>query len=324
MDIIDIYLSDEDRINYLADLYSLQNTLHEAESFIRLSKIIAERYLKDKLEGYRTEILHRNGVVVFKNLPIDSTLPITPSDGIRPESKRHISEAVLLGVVSALGYIPYSFLQEKNGVLVHEVAPILSLKDSISSNGIVDFEFHTDGAYLERQIRPHILSLLCLRDEHNTPTKLALLSEVVEKLSDNTLFELMKKNYLHHPPETFNDNGKIRAPILCRKGDQLEIAVSLHNVEPLTIEAKIALEELKERARETYVEIEWRPGDMIIFNNLRCLHARGPILGDRWLQRCYGNLNQNTNRVVDLQTISLSNNSSLANENRECYVHKSS
>lgn len=104
----------------------------------------------------------------------------------------------------------------------------------------------------------------------------------------------------------------------------MEIAVSLHNVEPLTIEAKIALEELKERARETYVEIEWRPGDMIIFNNLRCLHARGPILGDRWLQRCYGNLNQNTNRVVDLQTISLSNNSSLANENRECYVHKSS
>ncbi|PWC10288.1 TauD/TfdA family dioxygenase [Brenneria corticis] len=32
----------------------------------------------------------------------------------------------------------------------------------------------------------------------------------------------------------------------------------------------------------------WKPGDLVVFSNLRCVHGRGEIKGRRWLQRCYG------------------------------------
>jgi hypothetical protein len=30
------------------------------------------------------------------------------------------------------------------------------------------------------------------------------------------------------------------------------------------------------------------PGQLLIFNNRRCLHGRGPVEGKRWIKRIYG------------------------------------
>ncbi|HHW4672401.1 MAG TPA: hypothetical protein ACQGQF_00945 [Xylella fastidiosa subsp. pauca] len=67
---------------------------------------------------------------------------------------------------------PFTYQEEKRSALLHDITPIIA-----SSN------FHTDGAYLERHLRPHTLSLLCLVDTSQTGTWLASLQAALPLLS---------------------------------------------------------------------------------------------------------------------------------------------
>ena len=77
------------------------------------------------------------------------------------------------------------------------------MEKSISSNGTDDFNFHTDGAYLSREIRPHALSLLCIINKANTPTNIASLNQCIKEMPQEDLNTLSQKLFIHHPPETF-------------------------------------------------------------------------------------------------------------------------
>lgn len=272
----------------------------ETEKFIRLSHIVAKQYLPISPQIMHEGIRNNNGFIIIRNLPLDNILPETPNDGCRPESKTSVSEGVLLGVVSALGYNPFAYSQEKNGALVHEIAPAAARADSVSSNGVVSFDFHTDGSHLGRPLRPHILALLCLRDTGKVPTKLTRLGDVLERLDIDDVLELMRNQFAHTPPETFNATFQTQGPVLHRRGDQIEVAVSTHNVTPQNDRARSALKNFRKAVEECHQKVQWSPGDMVIFNNLRCLHARGEIVGDRWLQRCYGTELLQASRKIDL------------------------
>ncbi len=294
-------LSDADRAAFGEDLKQLADALeYEAERFLHLSRILAAQYLPFQSEVMHNEIRHNNGFIVIRNLPIDTELPETPADGKRPLQKAMISEAVLLGMVSALRYSPFSYSQEKEGALVHEIAPVRSKSNSVSSNGVVNFDFHTDGSHLNRDFRPHVLALLCLRDTGATPTKLSRLGDVLERMPPEMVFELMQSNFIHTPPDTFEGMEPVCGPVLWRRDDKLEVAVSTHNARPTTPAATEALAKFRALAETCHQKVSWAPGDMVIFNNLRCLHARGEIKGDRWLQRCYGNEQKFSPRVIDL------------------------
>lgn len=294
-------LTEKEKSDYFNDLLSITHKLcDDANNFIRLAEIIARQHLKADALCLHHNLLYQKGFLLIRNLPIDPQLPHTPDDGWRPNGKTYISEAVLLGIVSALKYQPFSFLQEKQGKLVHEIAPVKNLAHTISSNGTVSFDFHTDGAYLTRTIRPHILALMCLRNTGNTPTKISRLGCILKNMEPKFIQELLSPSFLHHPPTSFEDNNIVKAPVLKCIDDKIEIAVSTHNVEPLTKKAKAALSQLRQIADEVRIEINWQPGDLLIFNNLRCLHARGQTTGDRWLQRCYGSQDIDTSRIIDL------------------------
>src|SRR5579862_3608254 len=79
--------------------------------------------------------------LVIENLPVDFKLPPIPSDGKRPSSKQAVSEAVIAGLVSEWGEV-MSYINEKQGAPIHEVAPVPGMERLQSNSGRVRFGFH--------------------------------------------------------------------------------------------------------------------------------------------------------------------------------------
>ncbi|WP_099142932.1 TauD/TfdA family dioxygenase [Xenorhabdus kozodoii] len=169
------------------------------------------------------------------------------------------------------------------------MVPVKSKENIPSSNGTVEFDYHTDAAYLNRNIRPHTLSLICLTDRYKTGTKLASLSEALERISEDEINTLMSKLYIHTAPATFNvDCKKANTSVLDSIDGIYEMKVAFHNTVGINEKAQNALSRLHDAIDDVVFTQEWNPGNLLIFNNLRCVHGRGEVKGERWLQRCYG------------------------------------
>ena len=291
---------------YKKDLLSLcelnNELLRLPKEFIRISEIITRNTLKLDFKKISKQLKVSAGFCVIKNLPLDDNIPETPTNGIRPSLKSNLSEAIILGIISAINYRPFSYAQEKNGALIHEITPIKERNHSKSSNGTVELDFHTDAAYLERSIRPNILALFCLKNSCKTPTKIIQLSAILDHLSDLEIYELMQNNYLHCPPNTFTDTSPTKGAVLCRHNDRIEITLSSHNTSGFTSLAETSLAKLRFLAEKYAFCVHTKPGDLVIFNNFRCLHGRGKIKEDkdRWLQRGYGSENLKSGQILDI------------------------
>ena len=261
--------------------------LHQPVDIERTGRV-ARHYLND-LPSLRKTLSSGEGYIIFSGLPQDNVIPTPPRKDNELTGKTRISESVLLGVTEAIGFHPFSYREEKNGVLVHDVTPFPEKINAVSSNGIKAFPWHTDAAYLNRNIRPATLSLYCLNNQARSGTRLAAVDEILRQLSENEISILTTARFLHHAPETFTvKKEQVIASVLDRVDGCYELKLSSHNIEPLTPEAKNALNALLSAMDNVAITHEWHPGDMVIFSNTRCVHARGNIEGKRWLQRCYG------------------------------------
>ncbi|OCQ52472.1 L-asparagine oxygenase [Photorhabdus australis subsp. thailandensis] len=264
------------------------------------SKKIAEKFLPN-IQELQYEINYGKGYIQFSNIPIDKNIPSYPTDGKRSKEKELISELSILGISSALGFHPFSYKQEKDGALVHEIVPIKSKENTASSNGSIEFDYHTDAAYLNREIRPQTLTLICLVDKYKTGTKLASLREALKKISKDEIETLMSDLFIHFAPATFNiENKKVKTSVLDRINGSYEIKVAFHNTIATNEKAQKALSNLRNAIDNIAIIQEWVPGDLVIFNNLRCVHGRGEVKGERWLQRCYGSSIVPTASVLEL------------------------
>jgi L-asparagine oxygenase len=287
--------------NDIDEYFSLQKeTLDFSNKFIENSKTIAQKHLKLDFYKIDNQIKHEEGFVVFRNLPLDNCLPETPTNGLRPQSKEQTSEAVILGIIRALNYSPFSYLQEKNGDLIQEISPIQKKESTKSSNGRVELDYHTDAAFLKRKIRPNVLALYCLKNECKTPTQIVQIRSILEHLTDFEVHELMKKNFVFSPPSTFTNVAPCKVAVLYKHFDKIEITISSYNVKATSVSANNALVKLREIAKKHSVAIHARSGDLIVFNNLRCLHGRGAIKSNRWLQRVYGSAHLDSGQVLNL------------------------
>ncbi|PHM70622.1 hypothetical protein Xkoz_03063 [Xenorhabdus kozodoii] len=99
----------------------------------------------------------------------------------------------------------------------------------------------------------------------------------------------MSKLYIHTAPATFNvDCKKANTSVLDSIDGIYEMKVAFHNTVGINEKAQNALSRLHDAIDDVVFTQEWNPGNLLIFNNLRCVHGRGEVKGERWLQRCYG------------------------------------
>ncbi|MDJ0515826.1 MAG: TauD/TfdA family dioxygenase [Trichodesmium sp. MO_231.B1] len=96
-------------------------------------------------------------------------------------------------------------------------------------------------------------------------------------------------------PESFKVwNGKViqselRPLVTENHNGELEIVANLYAVKSITNEAKTAVDALSNVLPYVSQAIILQRGDMLLFDNSKCLHGRAAISqnGDRWLQRLF-------------------------------------
>ena len=221
--------------------------------------------------------------LVIHNLPIDQKLGKPPVDGKRPQHKTtDISEKILLGISAVCGLLPLAYQQEK-GVLVQEITPVPGKERSLSNEGSISLGYHTDGAILKRCYRPEFLFLLGLINESNIPTYIAELNKALAEISPRHRQLLQQPLFRVEMPESFNLwNGKViqselRPLVTENHNGELEIAANLYAVKSITQEAKTAVDALSNVLPYVSQAIVLQRGDMLLFNNCKCLHGRAAI-----------------------------------------------
>ncbi|MHA1066460.1 TauD/TfdA family dioxygenase [Enterobacter ludwigii] len=280
------------------DLYNLSACIDQLS--ISKSIDIAKKYIGN-MDDIVNELECGCGYYIIKNVPVDDHIPEPPYDGLRPYKKGYVSELALAGITGALGYNVFSYLQEKNGAFFHDITPAYGKEDTRSSNGVVDFSFHTDAAYLKRELRPETLSLLCINNDSKTATQIISLNTLLDILPESTITKLKANDFIIRSPDSFDIKEETRASILYEYEGNLEIQLSIEFTSALNYEAKKAQEFLSEAANVAASNLMWDKGDFLIFNNRRTLHGRKGIKGKRWLQRCYGSKKISPYKIIGLE-----------------------
>lgn len=236
-----------------------------------------------------------NPYQIINGLPVDSKLMGVPKDGKRPSWKKtYVTEAVLIGIAKAIELEPISYLQEKNGILIQEIAPIPGKETELSNAGRVSLGFHTDHAILPSIYRPDFLMLMGLVNEDRVPTRIACLDDALEKLPREAETVLRQPCFRIESPDSviFPNGIKMMSawrPLLTTGFHaQTEFAGNLYSVRSMNKEAEEAVRIFEEILTEVTREVVLDPGTLIIFDNKRTLHGRPSVKkGDRWLQRLF-------------------------------------
>ncbi|MEY9894503.1 L-asparagine oxygenase [Catenulispora sp. MAP12-49] len=246
------------------------------------------------------------GVGYVRNLPVDAVLPGTPADGGPVNGKpSYVAEGVLLGLSGLLGE-PVGFMTEKQGQLVHDVVPVPGgAKTQTNQGSTVFLNFHNDivhdhiGRY--DVSNPDFLVLSCLRADHEgiAATYYADARDIVAALDDHALEILRSPLFRLNAPGSYvrdvAGGGEVLSdpvPILSGPEAFPEIAVSANGVRAMTSGAQAVLDRLQAACREVSHQVFLRPGQALLINNRKGLHARSQFTArydgeDRWLQRTY-------------------------------------
>lgn len=246
------------------------------------------------------------GVALIGNLPVDGALPATPHDGGPSAHKdTFVAEGVLLGLSGLLGE-PVGMLTEKDGRIIHDVVPVPGGERTQTNQGSRAFlNFHSDIVYdaVGRYdlANPDFLVLNCLRADHEgqAVTSYADARDIAAALDEDVLATLRSPLFRLNAP-----GGYTRAhaggaevlsdpvPVMGGAAAYPEIAVSANGVRPLTTAAGAALLRLQEVCRSVAQPVRLRPGQALLVNNRKGVHARSGFSPrydglDRWLQRTY-------------------------------------
>lgn len=241
------------------------------------------------------------GILLLRGLPIDPELEAiaTPPHAERSEDKTsHVSERCLAMIGSRLGHL-VSYIQEKNGDLFQNLAPVKGAEQvQTSSSSEVRLQFHRETVF--HPYPPEFLLLYCLRPDHDrlAETTYASISRALPMLSAQHRELLSQPLYRTGIDDSFQVNRQQRT-----KGDRILPILFGNPQDPffnydedlmagLTPAASEALEALKEAINLVYRGIKLDTGDLLCIDNRRTVHGRSSFTArydgrDRWLQRSF-------------------------------------
>ncbi|WP_088893120.1 TauD/TfdA family dioxygenase [Leptolyngbya ohadii] len=257
------------------------------------------RFLRRALLEFQ---VHSNpeGILLLRGLPTDPDLSQihTPGDAKRStEKKTHVSERCLAMIGSRLGHL-VSYIQEKNGDLFQNLAPVKGTeKVQASSGSQVRLQFHRETVF--HPYAPEYLLLYCLRPDHDrvAETTYASISHALPLLSEEhreLLFQPLYRtgiDYSFGNLQTVKGNGPI-LPVLYGNRHDPFLNYDEDLMTAITSEAESALEALKDAVASVYRGVKLNSGDLLCIDNRRTVHGRSSFVPrydgfDRWLQRAF-------------------------------------
>lgn len=240
------------------------------------------------------------GILLLRGLPIDPGLyhVHTPANAKRSDEKTtFISERCLAMIGSRLGHL-VSYIQEKNGDLFQNLAPVKT-QEKIQSSGSsrTRLQFHRETVF--HPYAPEYLLLFCLRPDHDrvAETTYASITHALPLLSTHhrqLLFQPLYRtgiDYSFGNVQTVKGNGPV-LPVLYGNPNDPFLNYDEDLMEALTPAAEEALNALKEAIAQVYRGIKLDTGDLLCIDNRRTVHGRSAFTPrydgfDRWLQRSF-------------------------------------
>lgn len=222
------------------------------------------------------------------------TLSNLPHDTLPPDWKIEetpIASRILLGLLGCLGLRPFGYRQEKKGQILHDMFPVPGAEKTFSNAGRVPFELHTENPYLPRVARPSVLVLMALNNDSDTATQLVCAEDIVANLTKPHEEALRQPIFSFRQSDSFELNGYSvyanKTPIVKKinGGNELRWGITTSTTDPT---GQAAIAEFREVSQGEAMNVVLKPGELLVFNNWRCLHGRGAVEGKRWIKRIYG------------------------------------
>jgi L-asparagine oxygenase len=278
------------------------NPYNDTEEFLLDCEMRADelpRYVRRALLEFQVRS-NPEGILLLRGLPIDPGLyyvATPPESGRSTEKTTYVSERCLAMIGSRLGHL-VSYLQEKNGDLFQNLAPIQGkeqLQSSSSSN--VRLQFHRETVF--HPYPPEFLLLFCLRPDHDriAETTYASITHALPLMLEPELELLFQPLYRTGVDYSFGNvdgqqHSDRQVPVLYGRRNDPFLNYDEDLMVALTPDAQAALDALKAAIAQVYRGIKLDTGDLLCIDNRRTVHGRSSFVPrydgrDRWLQRSF-------------------------------------
>ncbi|MFE5566548.1 TauD/TfdA family dioxygenase [Amycolatopsis japonica] len=252
------------------------------------------RRIRSFIERFR--LAESAGAALIRGVPIDpDNLGPTPTS---LEDLGHHRTAIAdrsLTVLATLAGDIFGWAAERDGALIHDLVPLRGHEkeqSGVSSDTVLGW--HTDEAY--HPLRCDYLGLLCLRNPDGVPTKVSVLD--VTSLSGKHRDLLFRSEFVIRPESAHGEDNPVAdstVPILFGPRDDpyLRFDEGYTDLSAASDDCQAAFAELSKMfASEHSLSIVLEPGDLLLVDNYRSVHARGAFTArfdgtDRWLKRTY-------------------------------------
>ena len=236
------------------------------------------------------------GALHLQGLPLDPELPATPTDQRSPDKKTSWSETWLGMIGQALGD-PIGYSVHHDGAIFQNVCPIKKEESAQSAHSSKVFlEWHTEQAF--HPALPDFLCLMCLRGDRDNQAKTAVASikNILAEIPVSMRQVLFQPRFRAGVDFSFGGDNRRGVgpviPILYGQAYDPFFTFDLELIEPIDREAALAFRRLRDTVKQVYNYIKLRPGELLIVDNRRSIHARSGFKAyydgeDRWLQRIY-------------------------------------
>jgi L-asparagine oxygenase len=219
--------------------------------------------------------------------PPTATAPYAPVSGAA-----HTAMLLLAGVMTLFGE-PFTYSSLYKGRIVQSMVPVPGkefTQTSQSSSGMLDW--HVEDGF--REDRCDYAGLLCLRGDPSGASQYAQARDL--QLAPE-LMSTLRQTRFHVKPDPAHvlpgDVAKRKLAVLTGPEEAPEIVYDTHHIGPIDdadTKAAAALRELHAGLDEVRMLHVMSPGDLLIFDNKRVVHARTPFTArfdgtDRWLMR---------------------------------------
>ncbi len=234
--------------------------------------------IREQLYNFKTNG-NQDGYLLFEGLPANK------------------SEYCLTIYGSLLGE-PYSYVQEGDGKLYHDITPFKTHENDISSkSSLVTLDFHTELVF--HHFIPDYLLLFCIRGDRNREAKtyVSSIRSCYEEIPPETRQILRKPIYFTGIDHSFGNldtiagNGK---PVPILYGDPMDPFL---NFDPDMMECDLeegheAISTLKEILYHHKATLILEPGELLMIDNKRAVHGRTSFRPfydgrDRFLKRLF-------------------------------------
>jgi L-asparagine oxygenase len=223
------------------------------------------------------------GITVIRGLPIEETLPPTPSD-----NSMHIGETTLTAKAQAvlnhgLGEM-VAYEAEGAGRLFQDMVPSrAAIRTQTSLSSGVELELHTEQAF--SPLKPRWVSLACLRGAEDAETFVLSARRLLEAFGPLEREMLREPLWTTSVDESFRVGGDgfiagaLRGPFPIIEGDEADPFIRFD--QDLDWGISREAEALRHKIIDLYPELRTshilKEGELLMIDNLRAVHGRSPF-----------------------------------------------